>query len=105
MSEALLTQHTVSRVIGASRLRRLLRAGWLTPAERTPSRVFYRVSDVRTTLRRLERGEVCPPDRIESDRVAKSKEWNGHAYVPKEKKVRRRVWDLGDLDFSSNESV
>ena len=29
MSEALLTKRTVSRVIGGSRLRRLLRAGWL----------------------------------------------------------------------------
>jgi hypothetical protein len=55
---------------------------------------LFRVADVDAALGRLERGEVCPPDRIESDRVTKSKERNGHAYVPKSKKVRPTLSDL-----------
>jgi hypothetical protein len=100
MSEALLTQYHLAQVLGAARLMRLVRAGWLAPAQRSPSRVLFRVSDVHAALQRLERGEALPPDRVESERVAKSKERNGHAYVPKGRKVRPVVWDL-NLDFSA----
>ena len=98
MSEALLTQYHLAQVLGAARLLRFMRAGWLTPVERRPSRVLFSARDVHVALRRLERGQICPPDKIESVRVARSKERNGHAYIPKEKKVRPMV---SDLDFSA----
>jgi hypothetical protein len=97
MSAALLTQLTVRRVIGAARLNRLLRAGGLKPVERTPSRILYSPRDIHRALRRLER-QVCPPDKIESIRVARSRERNGHAYVPVPKKDKTPVWNL---DFSA----
>jgi hypothetical protein len=100
MAEDLLTQGTVSRVIGQSRLRRLLRAGWLTPSERTPSRVLFRASDVHAALRRLERGEACPPDRIEISRVRAWEQRTGRGY----KKVPARKppgLDAIELDFSA----
>ena len=90
----LLTQHRLAQVLGAARLLRFVRAGWLTPAQRTPSRVLFRVSDVHAALRRLERGEVCPPDRIESARTNGSAIRHGRGYVPKPKKVRPTLSDL-----------
>jgi hypothetical protein len=100
MAAALLTQHTVSRVIGAARLMRFIRAGWLTPAQRTPSRVLYRVYDVRACLRRLENGEICPADRIESARTNRSAIRHGRGYVPKGRKVRPAIEEI-ELDFST----
>ena len=99
MSEALLTQRTVSLVIGATRLRRLVHAGWLVPVQRTPARVFYRVFDVHAALTQLERS-VCPPDRIEVLRVRASELRNGHPRVRKEKVTP--VLDLSaiELDLS-----
>jgi len=85
MSEVLLTRHTVIQVIGAARLLRFIRAGWLTPAQRTPSRVLFRVSDVHAALRRLENGEALPPDQIESARCNGSAVKHGRGYV---KRVR-----------------
>jgi hypothetical protein len=101
MSEALLTQHIVAQVLGASRLQRLLRAGWLAPRERTPSRVLFSQRDLHAALQRLERGEALPPDRTEVARVRASEERNGHPRVRKEKV--RPVLDLSaiKLDFSS----
>ena len=100
MSEALLTQHTVTRVIRASRLRRLLRAGWLAPVERRPSRVLFSAHDVHVALTKLER-QACPPDRIEVARVRASEARNGHPRVRKEEKIIESV-DLNalELDFS-----
>jgi hypothetical protein len=50
----LLTQHRLAQVLGAASLLRFVRAGWLTPAQRTPSRVLFRLSDVNAALRRLD---------------------------------------------------
>lgn len=95
MSEALLTRYDLVQVLGAARLLRFIRAGWLTPAQRTPSRVLFRVADVHAALQRLERGEVCPPDRIESARTNGSAIRHGRGYV---KKVRPfslpKVWEI-----------
>src|SRR6516165_10895331 len=83
----LLTQHRLAQVLGAARLLRFVRAGWLAPAQRTASRVLFRVSDVHAALRRLERGEVCPPDRIASARCNKN-------YVPRPRRIPKL-----DLDY------
>ena len=99
MSEALLTQRTLRRIIGQSRLKRLVRAGWLAPVERTPSRVLYRVSDIHAALSRLERRR-CPPDRIEVARVRASELRNGHPRVRKEKAAPPGL-DAIQVDFSA----
>jgi hypothetical protein len=93
MSEALLTRHTVSRVMGAARLLKLIRAGWLTPCQRTPNRVFYRASDIHLVLRRLERGERPPPDHIESLRTNRN-------YVKKSPPPKPPGLDELKLDFT-----
>jgi hypothetical protein len=107
MAEDLLTQHTVSRVLGAARLLRFIHAGWLSPAQRMPSRVgnrasrvLYRVADVHAALRRLERGESCPPDRVEAGRIRASEERNGRAYVKKSRPQRPGINAI-ELDFSA----
>ena len=82
MPEALLNQHTVSRVIDQSRLRRLMQAGWLRPSIHSPGRVLFSPRDVHLALRRMER-EACPPDRIEVARVRASELRNGHPRVRK----------------------
>jgi hypothetical protein len=53
MAAALLTQKTVSQVIGESRLLRLVHAGWLRPVKRTPSRVLFSSRDVHLALSRM----------------------------------------------------
>jgi hypothetical protein len=100
MSEALLTQHIVQKVIGWSRLLRLVRAGWLKPVESNTRRVLFRVKDVHAALKRLER-EACPPDRFESIRVTRSKELNGSAYVKKGPRPKAPGLDDLKLDFSA----
>ena len=72
MVGAPLARHHLAEVLGEARLLRFIRAGWLTPAQRTSSRVLFRVSDVHAALRRLERGQICPPDQIEVARVRAS---------------------------------
>jgi hypothetical protein len=99
-AEALLTQRQLIEVLGWARLLRLMRAGWLAPAQRTPSRVLFRASDVHAALRRLERGEACPPDRIEISRVRAWEQRTGRGY----KKVPARKppgLDAIELDFSA----
>jgi hypothetical protein len=71
MAEDLLTQRTLQKVIGQSRLRRLCAAGWLLPVKRSPGKVLFDPRDVHAALRRLER-QACPPDRIEVLRVRAS---------------------------------
>jgi hypothetical protein len=95
---ALLTKYTVSRVIGASRLRRLLRAGWLVPVERN----LFNPRDVHAAWKRLE-CRVCPPDRIEVARVRASEARNGRAYVKKVAKAAPPGLDAieFELDFSA----
>jgi hypothetical protein len=100
MAEALLSQRAVSRFLGAARLLRFVRAGWLKPARRSPSRVLYRVADVHAALRRLERGEACPPDQLESARTNGSAIRHGRGY---QKKVRQPPpgLDAIELDWSA----
>jgi hypothetical protein len=107
MPEVLITQHRLAQVLGPSRLKRLLHAGWLAPAQslpsrvsNRPSRVLYRIADVHAALRRLEAGERCPPDQIESARTNGSAVRHGRGYVRRERKARPTVWDL-NLDFSN----
>jgi hypothetical protein len=98
-SEALLTQHHLAQVLGAARLLRLVRAGWLSPAQRTPSLVLYRVSDIHVALSRLER-ERCPANQIECQRVRAWEQLTGNGY----KKVPARKppgLDAIELDFSA----
>jgi hypothetical protein len=100
MAEALLTQHIVRQVIGQTRLLRLVRAGWLAPAQRSPTRVLYRPSDVHAALRRLER-QACPPDRIEIMRVRDSEKRNGYPRVRKPSRPQPSGIDAIELDFSA----
>jgi hypothetical protein len=99
MAEDLLTQNTVRRVIGQSRLQRLLRAGWLKPVKRNACSILFDPLDVHAALRRLER-RVCPPDRIEVERVRASEARNGHPRIRKEQV--HPVLDLSaiELDLS-----
>jgi len=48
--EALLNKGLVEQVIGAARLLRLMRAGWITLVERRPSRVLFSARDVRAAV-------------------------------------------------------
>jgi hypothetical protein len=88
MSEApLINKQTVERVIGQTRLRRLLRAGWLAPAQplngsgrRQP--ILFSPRDLHRALSRLEQSAV-PPDKIEVARVRDSEARHGRAYVRK----------------------
>jgi hypothetical protein len=75
------TQYHLAQVLGTARLRRFIHAGWLAPAKRTPTRILYRVLDVHAALRRLEAGEVLPPDQIKSARTNGSAMRNGRGYV------------------------
>ena len=97
MSE-LLTQRAVGRIIGQSRLQRLLRAGWLAPVERNARQILFSQRDVHKALTRLER-QRCPPDRIEIARVRASEVRNGHAYV-KKGRPQPTPLDAIELDFS-----
>jgi hypothetical protein len=99
MPEALLTQHTVKRVIGQSRLQRLVRAGWLKPVRRDGHSILYAPRDVHAALRRLER-KFCPPDRIEVARVRLSEARNDHPRVLKERPPRPGLREI-ELDFST----
>jgi hypothetical protein len=109
MPAELINKQTVERVIGQTRLRRLLRAGWLAPAQppggsgrRQP--VLFSPRDLHRALRRLEQS-VVPPDRIEVARVRASEARHGRAYVRKTADPpppdQRPVEDIVfELDFS-----
>jgi len=102
MSEVLLTKRTVERVIGQTRLRRLLRAGWLRPVEGSSHPILFSPRDLHAALRRLERS-ACPPDRIAVAQVRASELRNGRAYVkhPRpEKPALEPDWDLSALDLT-----
>lgn len=98
MAEELLAKRLLKRVLGAARLSRLIRAGWLVPHSRTPSRVLFRIADVHAALRRLE-CSPCPPDKLEVLRVRTSERRNGHAYVPKPRAQPPSLGEI-ELDFS-----
>jgi hypothetical protein len=53
----LLSQHMVARVIGRSRLKRLLRAGWITPTANSrtykTAPILYAARDIHGVLPRL----------------------------------------------------
>ena len=99
MDADLLNQKTVTRVLGWSRLQRLLNAGWLTPATRSRNAVLFRVADIHAALSRLER-ERCPANRIESQRVRawEQRTGNGYQKVPARKP---HGLDEIELDFST----
>ena len=85
----LINKRTVERVIGQTRLRRLLRAGWLAPAPTQPldggrrrQAILFSPRDVHRALRQMERS-VVPPDKIEVARVRASEARNGRARVRK----------------------
>ena len=102
MSAALLiNKHTVEQVIGKARLRRLLRAGWLAPADRNAQAVLFSPHDLHAALRLLERS-VLPPDKIEVQRVRDWELRNGRAYVRKSyvrkpKPPLELDWDLSAI--------
>lgn len=97
MAKDLFSKHLLRRVIGKARLQRLIRAGWLVPAEHTPTKVMFRPTDVHAALRRLER-QACPPDKLEVARVRLSELRNGHPRVRKEKPLKSLDFEL---DFSA----
>jgi len=87
MPAALLNKKMVERVIGQTRLRRLLRAGWLAPVQSLDSSrwrqaILFSPRDVHRALRQMERS-VVPPDKIEVARVRASEARNGRARVRK----------------------
>jgi hypothetical protein len=86
-------------VIGAARLLRLMRAGWIAPVERGPSRVLFSAREVRAAIRRMEL-ERCPPDTLEVLRIRTSELRHGRQRV---RKVRPPKPSLADLviDFSA----
>jgi hypothetical protein len=93
MADQLIDQQHLAFVLGAARLRRWLRANWIAPQKRTPSRVLFSVVAVRQALRRLERGERPPPDRIESART-------NARYIHKPRKPQPAIEEFV-LDFSA----
>jgi hypothetical protein len=97
----LLPQRIVAKTIGAARLLRLVRAGWLAPVTPVNGRrcktspVLFAAKDVRGVIRRLERGETTAPDKIEVARVRVSEIRHGRAYVP----ITATASDLSDLNL------
>jgi hypothetical protein len=105
---AALTKRTVERVIGQTRLRRLLRAGWISPVGRNGQAILFDPLHVHAALRRMERS-VVPPDKIEVARVRASEARNGHPRVRKTADPpppdQRRLEEIEfELDFSSSAS-
>jgi hypothetical protein len=104
----LINKTTVERVIGQTRLRRLLRAGWLAPAPTQPldgsrrrQAILFNPLDVHKALTRMERS-VVPPDKIEVARIRDSEIRNGHPRVRKTPDPQRSLEELlRELDFSS----
>ena len=89
MSAALLINKcTVERVIGQTRLRRLLRAGWIAPIaqpdgeSRRRQAILFSPRDLHRALSKMERS-VVPPDKIEVARVRASEAQNGRVRVRK----------------------
>jgi hypothetical protein len=98
MPEVLLNQITLKRAIGASRLLRLLRAGWLKPVERNGHGILFAPRDVHKALRMLER-RFCPPDKVEIQRVRLSELRHGRQRVRKERKLKPTI-DSIELDWT-----
>jgi hypothetical protein len=92
LAAGFLNKCTVEQVIGSARLLRFIRAGWLAPAQCTHRRVLFRVADVHAALKRLERGEICPPDQIESARTNKN-------YVPRPRSKQFVTLTKFNLDY------
>lgn len=97
MSEALVTQHTLKKFLGAARVLRMIRAGWLKPVGRKTQAILFDPRDIRAALRRLEL-ERCPPDKLEVMRVRQSEERNGHPRIRKKEVIHRTV-NLNELEF------
>jgi hypothetical protein len=94
-----LSQELLVRVLGAARVKRLVRAGWLSPVEQTGCSVLFDRLAVHAALKRMER-ERCPADRIESLRVTESVAKHGRTYVPKGRAVKPFNFEGFKLDFS-----
>jgi len=92
-----LTQVTVAQVIGAARLQRLLRAHWLIPLPRIGKEVLYAAKDLHAAIRRLERGDLLPPDRDEVRRIRASEQKHGKGYVRRPKEPS--IFDLDEIHF------
>jgi hypothetical protein len=60
--------------------------------------IFYAVRDVRAIIRRLERGEVLPPDSVETARVRASEIRHGRTYARQTK--ADTIWDFDSIDFA-----
>jgi hypothetical protein len=76
----MVTQRNVALIVGESRLKRLLAAGWLQPSVRSHSRVLYCPRDIHRALARMEK-EACPANKAEVTRVRDSELRNGHPRV------------------------
>jgi hypothetical protein len=106
----LINKGMVERVIGQTRLRRLLRAGWLAPAQpldssRRRQAILFNPRDLHRALTRMERS-VVPPDKIEVARVRASEALHGRTRVRKTVDPpppdQRRLEEIEfELDFSS----
>jgi hypothetical protein len=94
-TNVLLTQLAVTQVLGEARLKRLLRAKWLAPQPRANGKVLYASKDVRTAIRRFERGEWLEPDTIEVARIRDSERRHGRGYV--RKTTGEGISDLNEL--------
>jgi hypothetical protein len=100
----LINKKTVERVIGQTRLRRLLRAGWLAPVQpydgsRRRQAILFDPRDLHRALSKMERS-VVPPDKIEVARVRASELRNGHGYVRHPRKPTPGPDEL-ELDLSA----
>jgi hypothetical protein len=107
MPEALINKRAVERVLGKTRLARLLRAGWISPVaqpegeSRRRQPVLFSPRDLHAALRRVEQS-VVPPDKIEVARVRASEARHGRSYVRKTVDPTRPLEEiLSSLDFSA----
>ena len=98
MASALLSKRLLKRVIGASRLMRLLRAGWLKPIEHNGHGILFAPNDVHAALRMLER-RFFQPYQIAVAAVRASELRHGRAYQKKGRPQPQGL-DAITLDFS-----
>jgi hypothetical protein len=100
MMNDLITQGRLAQILGAARVLKLQRNGWLKPTRRTAHSILFYLADVRACWRRLEAGERLPPDKTETARVRLSEQRNGRSYQKKGRPQRPGI-DAIELDFSA----
>jgi broad specificity phosphatase PhoE len=87
--DSLLTQNQMGQLIGAARMLKLRRCGWLAPVSSANGRAYktapilYSVRNLRQVIRRLERGELPPPDSVATVQVRASETRHRRAYIRK----------------------